>query len=122
MQTKTSEKEMDEPEAQRSTLFNYQGVSPFELDKKLSQLFIKQQENQIEELESELDLAHSKLQEKEAELQAMKDCVRRLTQFSLSNASGKLFQSYYMKPLLFRVNLVLCGIKYLKSWHDACTT
>lgn len=87
--TKTSEKEMDEPEAQRSTLFNYQGVSPFELDKKLSQLFIKQQENQIEELESELDLAHSKLQEKEAELQAMKDCVRRLTQFSLSNASDE---------------------------------
>ncbi|XP_030494182.1 uncharacterized protein LOC115710021 isoform X2 [Cannabis sativa] len=44
-------------------------------------------ENQIEELESELHVAQSKLHEKEAELQTLKDCVKRLTQFSISSFS-----------------------------------
>lgn len=65
------------------------GVMPSELDKKLCHLLIEQQESQIEELESELQQTHSKLYEKEAELQTLKDCVRRLTQFSLGTASGK---------------------------------
>lgn len=63
------------------------GVLPSELDQKLCHLLIEQQENQIEVLESELHSAQSKLNEKEGELQALKDCVRRLTEFSLSNVS-----------------------------------
>ncbi|KAJ1443846.1 hypothetical protein SESBI_00016 [Sesbania bispinosa] len=51
----------------------YNGISATELNQKLSQLLIEQQENQIADLESELNLAQSKLQEKEAELQALKD-------------------------------------------------
>lgn len=65
------------------------GVLPSELDQKLCHMLIEQQENQIEELESELNSAQSKLREKEAELQALKDCVKRLTNFSLSTVSGK---------------------------------
>lgn len=65
------------------------GVSPTELKNKLSHLLIEQQENQIVGLESELHSAHSKLNEKETELQALKDCIKRLTEFSLSAASGK---------------------------------
>ena len=78
--------------------FNYvqsQGVSPSELNKKLSHLLIEQQENQIADLEAELQLAQSRLNEKEAELQALKDCVRSLTELSLSTVSGMTFLSCY---------------------------
>lgn len=78
-----------ESEKQSSTSYHSDGVPPAELNKKLSMLLIEQQESHISELESELNLAHSKLQEKEAELQAMKDCVRRLTEFSLSTVSDE---------------------------------
>lgn len=64
---------------------------PAELDQKLCHLLIERQENQIEELESELDVAQRKLHEKEAELQALKDCVKRLTEFSISTFSGRTF-------------------------------
>ncbi|KAM6593369.1 hypothetical protein CsatA_001072 [Cannabis sativa] len=63
------------------------GILPVELDQKLCHLLIERQENQIEELESELHVAQSKLHEKEAELQTLKDCVKRLTQFSISSFS-----------------------------------
>lgn len=63
------------------------GVVPAELDQKLCHLLIEQQEHQIVELESELNSAQSKLHSKEAELQALKECVRRLTDFSLSTVS-----------------------------------
>ncbi|KAL6534206.1 hypothetical protein OROHE_013131 [Orobanche hederae] len=69
--------------------YGYNGVLPAELDGKLRNLLIEQQESQIVELEAELHDAHSKLNEKEAELQALKDCVKRLTQFSLTNASDE---------------------------------
>ncbi|XP_027363055.1 uncharacterized protein LOC113870793 [Abrus precatorius] len=64
------------------------GVSASELHQKLSHLLIKQQENQILELESELHQAQSNLHAKEAELQALKDCVKHLTELSLSTVSG----------------------------------
>ncbi|XP_027072816.2 uncharacterized protein [Coffea arabica] len=67
----------------------FDGISPSELDQKLSHLLIEQQESQIVQLESELHQTHSKLYEKEAELQALKDCVRRLTDFSLGSASDE---------------------------------
>ncbi|KAF9665013.1 hypothetical protein SADUNF_Sadunf16G0078000 [Salix dunnii] len=60
-------------------------VLPSELDKKLCRLLIEQQENQIMGLESELHLAQSQRHEKEAELQALKDRLRSLTEFSLSD-------------------------------------
>ncbi|KAK9289972.1 hypothetical protein L1049_008134 [Liquidambar formosana] len=85
-ETETLAKGFDEP-GQSSNSNQFHGVLPTELDKKLSHLLIEQQESQIVELESELHLAHSKLNEKEAELQALKDCVRRLTEFSLSTVS-----------------------------------
>ncbi|XP_050226451.1 uncharacterized protein LOC126676316 [Mercurialis annua] len=74
-------------ECQSNVSYQCQGVLPSELDKKLCHLLIEQQENQIEELESELHMAQSKLNDKDAELQALKDCVRRLTEFSLSTVS-----------------------------------
>ncbi|PWA43395.1 hypothetical protein CTI12_AA535960 [Artemisia annua] len=65
--------------------FNHSnGVMPFELDQKLCHLLIEQQESQIVDLESELQHTNSKLMEKEYELQALKDCVKRLTEFSLT--------------------------------------
>ncbi|KAJ8542196.1 hypothetical protein K7X08_017062 [Anisodus acutangulus] len=63
--------------------YKFSGVLPSELDQKLCHLLIEQQESQIVKLESELCQTHSKLHEKEAELQALKDCVRHLTEFSL---------------------------------------
>ncbi|ESQ49097.1 hypothetical protein EUTSA_v10020860mg [Eutrema salsugineum] len=63
------------------------GISASELDKKLSHLLIEQQEGQINELEAELQTTQSKLQEKEAELRALKVCVRRLTEFPLLDRS-----------------------------------
>lgn len=77
-----------EAEGQSSDFYQSHGVSPSELDQKLSHLLIKQQENQIMDLESELHSAQSKLGEKENELQALKDCVKRLTEFSLSSIPG----------------------------------
>nr|GMD36673.1 uncharacterized protein LOC109156064 isoform X1 [Ipomoea batatas] len=69
--------------------YELNGVPPSELHQKLSQVLIEQQESQIVELESELQRSHRKLHEKEAELQALKDCVRRLTDFSLATASDE---------------------------------
>ncbi|KAK8486579.1 hypothetical protein V6N13_030143 [Hibiscus sabdariffa] len=83
-ETEVSAKSPHEPMEERFDSYQCQGVLPSELDQKLCHLLIEQQENQIYELESRLNLAQSKLNEKEAELQALKDCVRRLTNFSLS--------------------------------------
>ncbi|KAJ0087760.1 hypothetical protein Patl1_32058 [Pistacia atlantica] len=83
-ETRISTKGLHELQGQSSDCFQTQGVSPSELDQKLSRLLIEQQGNQIVGLESELHVAQSKLHEKEAELQTLKDCVRRLTKFSLS--------------------------------------
>ncbi|XP_043815043.1 uncharacterized protein LOC110620884 [Manihot esculenta] len=76
------------------------GVLPSELDRKLSHLLI--------ELEFELHSAQSKLHEKEAELQALKDCVKRLTEFSLSTVSDDeaVTQEYVITN---------AGITYCKS-------
>ncbi|CAH9099086.1 unnamed protein product [Cuscuta epithymum] len=63
------------------------GVHPSELNQKLCQVLIEQQGSQIAELETELQMSHRKLHQKESELQALKDCVRRLTDFSLSTDS-----------------------------------
>ncbi|KAG8376525.1 hypothetical protein BUALT_Bualt09G0072500 [Buddleja alternifolia] len=69
-------KECQTEEFENSNSYQYNGVLPVELDKKLSHLLIEQQESQIVELETELHQAHSKLHEKEAELRALKDCVK----------------------------------------------
>ncbi|KAL8167948.1 hypothetical protein V2J09_009447, partial [Rumex salicifolius] len=92
-------KAVHESECQNSTFFQ-PGVSPAELTEKLSDVLIKQQGNQISELESELKSAYSKLQQKEAELDTLKDCVKRLTEFSLSTTSGKL-----LDPLVFNYDV-----------------
>ncbi|PHU06637.1 hypothetical protein BC332_23126 [Capsicum chinense] len=77
------EKEFNQADDRNAETYQFSGVLPSELDQKLCHLLIEQQEGQIVELESELRQTHSKLHEKEAELQALKDCVRRLTEFSL---------------------------------------
>lgn len=82
----------------------FQGVLASELSHRLNHLLIERQEDQIADLESELHLAQSKLHEKEAELQALKDTVRRLSQISLSTLSGTtifplLFASYLLVSL-----------------------
>lgn len=92
LQTKilSTESQLPDPENLRYHAYPSHGVVPAELDQKLCHLLIEQQENQIVGLESELNVAQSKLNEKEAELQALKDCVRRLTEFSLTTVSGKI--------------------------------
>ncbi|XP_060201600.1 uncharacterized protein LOC132630084 isoform X2 [Lycium barbarum] len=77
------EKEFNLANDRNAGTYQFNGVLPSELDQKLCHLLIEQQESQIVELESELHQTHSKLHEKEAELQALKDCVRRLTEFTL---------------------------------------
>ncbi|XP_058215461.1 protein POLAR-like 1 isoform X2 [Rhododendron vialii] len=77
------------PGDQDSSSYHLSGVLPSELDQKLCHLLIEQQESQIVDLESELNQAQSKLHGKEAELQALKDCVRRLTELSLANISDE---------------------------------
>ncbi|KAH6825691.1 hypothetical protein C2S53_002315 [Perilla frutescens var. hirtella] len=74
---------------ENATSYEHNGVLPAELDQKLCHLLVEQQGSQIMELETELHHAHSKLHQKEAELQALKDCVKRLTEFSLANASDE---------------------------------
>ncbi|KAI3474012.1 hypothetical protein Pfo_028800 [Paulownia fortunei] len=69
-------KERQSEDFENSNSYQYNGVLPAELDQKLCHLLIEQQESQIVELEAELHQAHSKLHEKEAELQALKDCVK----------------------------------------------
>lgn len=96
MQTKVSSIELHGSENSKSHAHPSHGVVPAELDQKLCHLLIEQQENQIVELESELHVAQSKLNEKEAELQALKDCVRRLTEFSLTTVSGKILFNYHL--------------------------
>lgn len=63
-------------------------VSAAELDKKLCEVVIERQGGQIAELEAELRRANYKLHEKEAELEMLKNCVKRIGEFSLGNASG----------------------------------
>ncbi|KAJ8422535.1 hypothetical protein Cgig2_006991 [Carnegiea gigantea] len=85
--------EICESMSQSLVAFQCGGVSPAELRKKLSDVLMKQQENHILELESELHLAYAKLKEKEAELQALKDSVKHLIEFSLSTVSGMLLNA-----------------------------
>ncbi|CAN4117030.1 unnamed protein product [Withania somnifera] len=84
------EKEFNQANGNAGT-YQFSGVLPSELNKKLCHLLIEQQEGQIVELESELRQTHLKLHEKEAELQALKDCVRHLSEFSLDQETdGKM--------------------------------
>ncbi|KAK7378620.1 hypothetical protein VNO80_04066 [Phaseolus coccineus] len=84
--------DMDQLEAElESELQKLPGDSPDTIfhEETRSKLYeIEQRENQIVELESELYLARSKLQEKEAELQALKNCVTLLIELPLSTVSG----------------------------------
>lgn len=89
VQVDVSAKGLPQQEGQGSDIHEFHGILPAELEQKLCHVLIEQQESQIMELESDLHLAQSKLNEKEAELQALKDCVRRLTEFSLSTVSGR---------------------------------
>nr|XP_043613967.1 protein POLAR LOCALIZATION DURING ASYMMETRIC DIVISION AND REDISTRIBUTION isoform X2 [Erigeron canadensis] len=84
LQNETSTENLSKPQDPSSEFNQCNGVMPFELDKKLCHLLLEQQESQIVELESELQRTNSKLVEKESELQALKDCVKRLTDFSLT--------------------------------------
>ncbi|CAL5371365.1 unnamed protein product [Camellia sinensis] len=94
------------PDGQTSDSCQLSGVLPSELDRKLCHLLIEQQESQIVGLESELHWAQSKLHKKEAELQALKDCVKRLTEFSLATAS----EMKKVKPRRKKRRLLIMGI------------
>ncbi|KAF6134684.1 hypothetical protein GIB67_002085 [Kingdonia uniflora] len=67
------------------------GVSSAELDRKLCRLLIEQQECHIMELKSTLQSAQAKLDEKDLELQSLKDCVRHLRKITLETISGMIF-------------------------------
>ncbi|KAG6434033.1 hypothetical protein SASPL_105654 [Salvia splendens] len=58
---------------ENASSYQYNGVSAGELDQKLCHLLVEQQESQIMELEAELNEAHSKLHQKETELQKLRD-------------------------------------------------
>lgn len=89
MQTGSPSRYSQENEGQVPHFSQLYGVTPSELDNKLCHLVIDQQEKQISELESELALVQTRLHEKEVELQALRDCVRRMAEFSSSFNSGK---------------------------------
>ncbi|TXG58534.1 hypothetical protein EZV62_016363 [Acer yangbiense] len=97
------------------------GVSPSELKQKLSHLLIKQQENQIVDLESELHSAQSKLCEKETELQALKDCVKRLTEFSLSTVSGRIYSPPTLTFTYSLLNFLSYGETEAQPEGQECT-
>lgn len=86
-QVKVSDEKSNESGQLSCGIYPNCGVSPYELNQKLCSLLIEQQGSQIMELESELHSAKSKLHDKEAELQALKNCVRRLTALPLSTVS-----------------------------------
>ncbi|KAK9072770.1 hypothetical protein SSX86_009205 [Deinandra increscens subsp. villosa] len=88
-QNKTSGEDISKPQDLEFKSNQSNGVMPYELDKKLCHLLIEQQESQIVDLESELQQTNSKLVEKESELQALKDCVKRLSDFSVSCPSDE---------------------------------
>ncbi|KAK1434920.1 hypothetical protein QVD17_00675 [Tagetes erecta] len=88
-QNKASSEDLPKPQDLDLELNQCNGVIPYELDKKLSHLLIQQQESQIVDLESELQHTNSKLLEKESELQALKDCVKRLSDFSVTCPSDE---------------------------------
>ncbi|XP_076903829.1 uncharacterized protein LOC143558998 [Bidens hawaiensis] len=88
-QNKTSTEDSSNPQNLDLEFNQCNGVLPYELDKKLCQLLIEQQESQIVDLESELQHTNSKLVEKESELQALKDCVKRLSDFSVTCPSDE---------------------------------
>ncbi|XP_004306237.1 PREDICTED: uncharacterized protein LOC101307916 [Fragaria vesca subsp. vesca] len=93
----------------------FQGVLPAELDQKLCHVLIEQQESQIVELESGLQSAQSKLQEKETELQALKDCVKRLTQLNLSTVSDDENEAHNEQEQTTHWNYNMEGSESLKS-------
>ncbi|CBI32702.3 unnamed protein product, partial [Vitis vinifera] len=114
---KLSAKGFHELEGQNSNSYQFHGVLPAELDQKLCHVLIEQQENQIVDLESELHLAQSKLHEKEAELQALKDCVKRLTEFSLSTVSGNRQKKYGNKDEVISISSLSSSISRTKARH-----
>ncbi|KAF5182573.1 Polar localization during asymmetric division and protein [Thalictrum thalictroides] len=69
--------------------FLYNGVSPFELERKLCRLLIEQQKSQILELESRLLSAETKLNEKVVELEALKNHVHHIKNLSLQTSSDE---------------------------------
>ncbi|KAG6437362.1 hypothetical protein SASPL_102277 [Salvia splendens] len=60
---------------ENASSYQYNGVSAGELDQKLCHLLVEQVESQIMELEAELNEAHSKLHQKETELQKLRETV-----------------------------------------------
>ncbi|GKV05672.1 hypothetical protein SLEP1_g17658 [Rubroshorea leprosula] len=75
VQTEVSAERLNEAGEQSSDTYPFDGVLPSELNRKLCHLLIEQQGSQLMELESELHLAQSKFNEKEAERQALKRIV-----------------------------------------------
>ncbi|KAL8227080.1 hypothetical protein R6Q57_016912 [Mikania cordata] len=88
-QDKTSTEALSKPQDFDLEFKQHNGVMPYELDQKLCHLLIEQQESQIVDLESELQHTNSKLVEKESELQALKDCVKRLSDVSITYPSDE---------------------------------
>ncbi|GLJ35796.1 hypothetical protein SUGI_0718720 [Cryptomeria japonica] len=76
-----------------SDVDNY-GVSPYELDRHLRDLFEKQQEEKISELGMQLKSMETKLCAKEGELQQWKDRVRCLAEHSFGITSGEDSSSF----------------------------
>ncbi|XP_074353794.1 uncharacterized protein LOC141692758 isoform X2 [Apium graveolens] len=85
--TEASAEEFDSLDNPDLETYQDYGVLPSELGQKLSHVVLEQQESQITELESKLHHSQYKLNDKEVELQTLKDCIRCLTEVSLVSAS-----------------------------------
>ncbi|KAI3823423.1 hypothetical protein L1987_04859 [Smallanthus sonchifolius] len=94
-QNKTSSEDLSKPQDLDLEFNQCNGVMPYELDQKLCHLLIEHQESQIVDLESELQHTNTKLLEKESELQALKDCVKRLSDFSVTCPSDEEIEGQF---------------------------
>ena len=89
-QTEVTTEEFDKLDNPDLITYEDNRVLPSELDQKLRLLLLEQQESQIAELESELQQSHSELNDKELELQTLKDCIRHLTEVSIGSVQPNL--------------------------------
>lgn len=88
-QTEVSAEEFDNLDSPDLKTYQDYGVLPSEPCLKLRHVLLEQQESQIAGLESELQQSHTKLNDKEVELQTLKDSIRGLTEVSLDSVSGR---------------------------------
>ncbi|CAA6672255.1 unnamed protein product [Spirodela intermedia] len=80
-----SEEQGEEEEEEEKAAVEIAGVSPRALTRKLHELLERRQQERIEELESDLELARAKLREKEMEISLWRETARVVSQRAVSH-------------------------------------